>query len=245
MVIFVDPKDPNLDLSKYDPEELVSAVLVQPDPNVKDEPSTFDQKIEAERRIKALLSEEQWMRRCGPLNAIPISSLSAEEQEDINRAIRNRRKTRENLRKIRSYKILKSSDDESNQGEWLSGPEEPDEGQAVDEVPGSLLSEGLIASEETKQITEHLVRILDTLSTNGITANSQLSELREANSRLSTQATEAEEKARTARRGATVTAIIAVLSLTVAAAALLKPVSIEQSPDRPVPVQIMEPSRGK
>lgn len=243
MVLYVDPKDPNLDLSKYNSEDLVSAVLVQPNPDIKEESATFDQLVEAEDRIKTVLNEEQWSRRCGSSKVKPYSSLSAIEKAEFDQAFRNRRKTRENLGRIQDHKFLKNFNFENDQTEPPPGPPKHGAERTRNGQVGSIFKEELVASEENRRMSEQLVRVLDTLNVNGETANSQLLELQESNIRLGSQAVEAKNQAKTAQGFAVATAILAALSFVVAGIALLKPVNIDQPPNRPVPVQIVESTK--
>lgn len=201
----IDPTDPDLDLTQYSPEALVTARVQSTRPGEIGFviPPDLREKVEAD--ILARLNEEQKKRRA------------------INLSIRHRRTTeaaKELLRRIRATNTNHPLNSQSDRMEDWYSPHAP----TGSETPIATDTAGDIVSASSREST----------APDGQQVFEQVVDL------LQQQIVNAEADTRIATKIAGTSAILAGLSLIVAAITLFRPVAIDQPDGKPVPVKIIQ-----
>ncbi|WP_152347887.1 hypothetical protein [Brevibacterium sp. CFH 10365] len=234
----LDPTDPELDLTQYDPEALVFARVEVPLTAVNlfsAGPKARRDKVESD--ILSLLNEDQKERRAAKLaHWQRMSTLAAKE---LLRLLKERKIDEEPWYSQAGNRAAESIDDHM--------------GRAASGFSKEQLKDMGVKSRHLKPYVRDFVEEMD--SDDGVLDKQQVLEevarllqmqidIAEATSeKAEYRANEARTETRTAKWVAIVSAGIAGLSLIVASIALFHPVTINQHAGDPVPVQIIQPAK--
>lgn len=234
----LDPTDPELDLTQYDPEDLVSARVEVPLTMVSmfsAGPKAKRDKVESD--ILSLLNEDQKERRAANLaHWQRMSTLAAKELLSL---LKERKIDEEPWYSQAGNRTAESIDDHTGHAASGFSKEQLKEMGVkakhlkpyVQDFVEEVDSDDAVLDKQ--QVLEEVARLLQ-MQIDIAEATAEKAEYR---------ANEARTETRTAKCIAIVSAGIAGLSLIVASIALFHPATINQPAGDPVPVQIIQPAK--